>query len=86
MVIIIGHTGSGIRSAFRSSTCTVVGNCNTANHSPFFVPRPPPTWVKDQSCVKDLVVLIVMVEVAVKEGLVIYDAATLNLATWGQSR
>lgn len=84
MFAMIGHTGSGIRSAFKSSTCTVVGNCDTANHSPFFVPCPPPTWVKDQSCVKDLMVLIV--KVVVTEGLILYDRATINPTTWGQSR
>lgn len=67
-------TGSGILPSFRSSTWTVVGKSDTFNHSPSFVPWPPPTCVNDQSSnereTTDLVpaVTIVTLTVPVKPG------------------
>jgi hypothetical protein len=55
------RTGSGILFVFKSSTCTVVGNEDTRNHSPSFVPSPPPIWVKLQS-VMDLEVAAFIVK------------------------
>ena len=55
------RTGSGIFFSLSNSTCTVVGNEETSNHSPSFVPSPPPIWVNDHS-VSDLEVKRLMMD------------------------